>query len=116
IRPELDAALMAISPGSPPGRAPTKLLTILGDQPIGRTAKGEAVFADMTLVQMLQRIISYLGQPGSATGGVPTGGTLTSGVAAAAALAALGAFGPRPEVLAASFTERISGFPANGPS
>ena len=65
---------MATPPGSIPGNTPTKILTILGDQPIGtaQNANNEtlSVYPAMSFVQMLQRIVSYIGQPGTnATGG-----------------------------------------------
>ena len=64
---------MASVPGSIPGSAPNKILTILGDQPIGsaQNSKGEVlnVYPTMAHVQMLQRIVSYIGQPGTSSAG-----------------------------------------------
>ena len=58
--------------GLPPGRAPTRLLTILGDQPIGLDDAGRPVKPSMEFVQFLQRLISYIGQPVPANpAGVP---------------------------------------------
>ena len=68
---------MATPPGSIPGSVPTKILTILGDQPIG-SVQAERVYPSMPFVQMLQRIVSYIGQPGTNS----TGGSLSSQVSA----------------------------------
>ena len=52
--------------------APNKILTILGDQPIG-SVQGDHVYPAMSFVQMLQRIVSYIGQPGGTSGSATTG-------------------------------------------
>ena len=58
--------------GLPPDRAPVRLLTILGDQPIGHDDQGRLVRPSMEFVQFLQRLISYIGQPVPANpAGVP---------------------------------------------
>lgn len=54
--------------------APTFLTPIAVDQPIGRDAEGRDVGATMYFSQMIQRILSYLGQPAQATGGGGSGG------------------------------------------
>jgi hypothetical protein len=64
--------------------APNKLLTILGDQPIGMV-KGDAVYPQMTFVQFLQRIVSQLGQPDG------SGATLQEQTTTAAATASTAA-------------------------
>ena len=51
--------------GLPPGRAPVRLLTVLGDQPIGFDDQGHQIRPSMEFVQFLQRLISYIGQPAS---------------------------------------------------
>lgn len=75
---------MSSSASFPPGNAPIKLLPPIGDFAFVDN-RGHLTMAGF---QMLQRIYSYLGQPGSATGGTATGETVTEGIAAAQALAA----------------------------
>lgn len=48
---------------APPNQAPTVILTMLGNQPIGIDTEGKPVLPTMPFVQMVQRIVSYLGQP-----------------------------------------------------
>jgi len=106
---------MAAQPSIPPGSAPNKLLPLLADQPIGEV-RGSYVYPTMPLAQMLQRILSYLGQPGSATGGKPTGETLTQGVQSAAELAGFAAYGvPAEAAFSVPQPPRIDPFPPNSP-
>ena len=104
------------SPGSPPGSAPNKLLTILGDQPMGEVRQDNRVYPSMAFVQMMQRIISYLGQP--VTSGAGAGGTVSQNVSDALSAASFAAYGPGLEGIATSTQDRyiITGFPPNGPS
>jgi|SRR5580700_2732027 hypothetical protein len=56
--------------------APTRLTPIATDQPIGQSAGGETlIFGSPYFTQMITRILAYLGQPGSGTGAVTSGGT-----------------------------------------
>jgi hypothetical protein len=109
---------MAVAPGGPgsaPGSAPSKITTIVIDQPIGEV-RGNQVYALMTFAQLIQRIVSYLGQPGSGSGGVPSGNTVTQDVASASATAAFAAFGPAIEGMAAATQPpALTGFPPNSP-
>jgi hypothetical protein len=49
--------------------APTRLTTIVGDQPIGNATDGSLVMPSMYFLQMLQRVLSYIGQPAEGTSG-----------------------------------------------
>lgn len=64
---------MPSDPGSGPDTAPSKLLTIIGDQPFGQDATGKPVYPSMYFTQVMQRLISLIGQPveGSASAGIP---------------------------------------------
>lgn len=54
--------------------APTTLTPIAVDQPTGVDADGRPVYGSMYFLQMITRILAYLGQPGSSTGGAGGGG------------------------------------------
>jgi hypothetical protein len=56
--------------------APTRLTPIAGDQPIGTDADGRPIAPTFYFFQMIQRILAYLGQPGSSG---TAGGPATSG-------------------------------------
>lgn len=43
--------------------APAQLSTISGDQPLGSTVDGNPVMPSFYLLQFLQRLLSYIGQP-----------------------------------------------------
>lgn len=58
-------------------RAPTYLTPIAGDEPIATTDEGKESRPTMHFVQLIQRILSYIGQP---TSGNPAGQTLSSQV------------------------------------
>lgn len=60
-------------------RAPTYLTPIAGDEPIATTDEGVSSRPTMHFVQLIQRLLSYVGQP---TGGNPAGQTLSSQVGA----------------------------------
>ena len=77
-------------------RAPTRLTPIAGDQPIGYYDEAAGgVLPSTYFTQMLQRIISYLGQP---TENNPPGQTISSQVGDLNELVALAANGPGPAV------------------
>jgi hypothetical protein len=93
----------------PPGSSPNKLLPPIGDQPFVDPKTGQLT---MFGFQMLQRLYSYLGQPGSATGGTPSGETVTEGIATAQAMAIAAAFAPGNEGLYQSRNNTfVFGFP-----
>jgi len=54
--------------------APTRTLTIIGDQPIANV-KEDGAYPEMWFTQFLQRLASFIGQPPDSTG--TTGATLT---------------------------------------
>lgn len=58
-------------------RAPTRLTPIAGDQPIGTGDSAGQVRPSMYFTQLIQRLLSYIGQP---TTGNVTGQTLSSQV------------------------------------
>lgn len=58
--------------------APSRTLTVIGDQPIGTTSEGKPVFGTMWFVQFLQRLGGFVGQP--APSGSTAGQTLSNSV------------------------------------
>lgn len=54
---------MSESSSNPTQVAPSQINTILGDRPIGITDQGGQVRPTMYFAQMLQRLVSYIGQP-----------------------------------------------------
>lgn len=60
--------------GVPNNEAPTRLTPMSLDQPVGSTREGMPVYPSLWFAQMIQRILSYLGQPGT------SGQTLTEQV------------------------------------
>lgn len=61
--------------GNSGNQAPTKLTPVSGDHPFGYTADGSPVKMTFEHFQMIQRILSYLGQPGQGnSNGSPSSG------------------------------------------
>lgn len=69
--------------GIPDFLAPTRLTPVAADQAIGTAADGSSIMPSMYFSQMIQRILSYLGQPASSVDGQ----TLTDQVIAVATIA-----------------------------
>jgi hypothetical protein len=63
--------------GRPDFQAPTRLTPIAGDQPIGQGDASGTVRPSMYFVQLIQRLLSYIGQP---TSGNVAGQTLSGQV------------------------------------
>lgn len=55
--------------GVPDFLAPTRLTPVAADQAIGKGADGSDVMPSMYFSQMIQRILSFLGQPASSSNG-----------------------------------------------
>ena len=82
---------MAIGPGLPPGRAPTRLTPIAPDTHIGQTSTGTFVYMSMPFGQWGQRLVSYIGQPGTNN---PPGVSISDQVGSLNAGAAIAPFEP----------------------